>query len=138
LVLYEAPHRILECVADLVRVLGPDRAVVLARELTKAFETVHTCTLGEAGGWLEADPNRTRGEFVVIVAGAGASSQSETGETGRVLRLLVEALPVKTAVRLAGAITGGSRNELYAQALALKKDASQDAKPRQGRRGRGS
>ena len=136
LVLYEAPHRILECIEDLARVLGPDRTIVLARELTKAFETVHACTLGEARGWLEADPDRTRGEFVVIVAGTGASSRPETGEIERVLRLLVEELPVKTAVRLAGAITGGSRNELYAQALALKKGVPQDAKPRQGRKGR--
>ena len=79
LVLYEAPHRILECVEDLVRVLGAGRTVVLARELTKAFETVHTCTLGEARGWLEADPNRTRGEFVVTVAGAGESSDVGDG-----------------------------------------------------------
>ena len=136
LVLYEAPHRILECVEDLARVLGSGRTVVLARELTKAFETVHACALGEARGWLEADPDRTRGEFVVIVAGAGASSGPETGEGERVLRLLVEELPVKTAVRLAGAITGGSRNELYAQALALKKDVSQEGKPRKGRKGR--
>jgi len=142
LVLYEAPHRILECVEDLASVLGADRGVVLARELTKAFEAVHACTLGEARGWLEADPDRTRGEFVVIVAGAPASSRADSGETERVLRLLAEALPVKTAVRLAGAITGGSRNALYAQALALKKGIPQDARPlrerntRKGRKGR--
>jgi 16S rRNA (cytidine1402-2'-O)-methyltransferase len=136
LVLYEAPHRILECVEDLAHVLGSGRTVVLARELTKAFETVHTCALGEARGWLEDDPDRTRGEFVVIVAGAGASSGSETGEGERVLRLLVDELPVKTAVRLAGAITGSSRNKLYGQALALKKDVSQGTRPRKGRTGR--
>jgi 16S rRNA (cytidine1402-2'-O)-methyltransferase len=125
LVLYEAPHRILECVDDLARVLGPDRAVVLARELTKAFETVHACALGEARAWLEADPDRTRGEFVVIVSGAAAAPDDpRTAEGERVLGLLVEAMPVKTAVQLAAAITGGSRNELYAQALALKKPPS--------------
>lgn len=134
LVLYEAPHRILECVEDLVYVLGSGRTVVLARELTKVFETVHTCALGEARGWLEADPDRRRGEFVVIVAGADASSGLETGEQERVLRLLVGELPVKTAVRIAAAITGGARNDLYAQALALKKDVP--GKPRKGRKGR--
>jgi 16S rRNA (cytidine1402-2'-O)-methyltransferase len=123
LVLYEAPHRILESVDDLARELGPDRAVVLARELTKTFETVHACTLGEARAWLEADPDRTRGEFVVIVSGAAAAEEVRAADGERVLRLLVEAVPVKTAVQLAAAITGGSRNELYAQALALKKEA---------------
>jgi len=132
LVLYEAPHRILECVEDLVHVLGSGRTVVLARELTKAFETVHACTLGEARGWLEADPDRTRGEFVVLVAGAGASSGSETGEEERVLRLLAEELPVKTAVRIAAAITGGSRNDLYARALALRKSTARETRPRKG------
>jgi 16S rRNA (cytidine1402-2'-O)-methyltransferase len=123
LVLYEAPHRILECVDDLARVLGPDRTVVLARELTKAFESVHACALGAAHAWLEADPDRTRGEFVLIVSGAGAPAEPAAAEGARVLRLLLDELPVKTAVRLAVAITGGSRNELYAQALALKADA---------------
>jgi 16S rRNA (cytidine1402-2'-O)-methyltransferase len=135
LVLYEAPHRILECVDDLARVLGPDRTVVLARELTKAFETVHACALGGARAWLEADPDRTRGEFVVIVSGAAAPDEPQTAEGERVLRLLVEAVPVKTAVQLAAAITGGSRNELYAQALALKKAPSPPgSKRRKGRK----
>jgi 16S rRNA (cytidine1402-2'-O)-methyltransferase len=128
--LYEAPHRILECVEDLTAVLGPDRRVVLARELTKAFETVHACALGEARAWLEADPDRTRGEFVVIVSGGAAPDESRTVEGERVLRLLVEAVPVKTAVQLTAAITGGARNELYAQALALKKAAPQRRKGR--------
>jgi 16S rRNA (cytidine1402-2'-O)-methyltransferase len=135
LVLYEAPHRILECVDDLARVLGPDRAVVLARELTKAFETVHACALGEARAWLEADPDRTRGEFVVIVSGAAVPDEPRTADGERVLRLLVDAVPVKTAVQLAAAITGGSRNELYAQALALKKSTPPRGKGRKARDG---
>jgi len=135
LVLYEAPHRIVECVDDLARVLGPDRAVVLARELTKAFETVHACALGEARAWLEADPDRTRGEFVVIVSGAAAPDDPRTADGERVLRLLVDAVPVKTAVQLAAAITGGSRNELYAQALALKKGVPPKRTGRKAREG---
>jgi 16S rRNA (cytidine1402-2'-O)-methyltransferase len=110
LVLYEAPHRIVECVDDLARVLGPDRVIVLARELTKAFETVHACMLGAARAWLEADPDRTRGEFVVIDSGAPAPDEPQTAEGERVLRLLVAAVPVKTAVQLAAAITASSRN----------------------------
>jgi 16S rRNA (cytidine1402-2'-O)-methyltransferase len=130
LVLYEAPHRILECVGDLARVLGPDRTVVLARELTKAFESVHACSLGAARAWLEGDPDRMRGEFVVIVSGAGTPAPPAAAEGERVLRLLLGEMPVKTAVQLAAAITGGARNELYAQALALKAVA----RPKRGAR----
>ena len=121
LVLYEAPHRILECVDDLARVLGPDRSVVLARELTKAFESVHACALSEGRAWLEADPDRTRGEFVVIVSGAPAP-RSDGAEDERVLAVLLGEVPVKTAVKLAAALTGGSRNALYEAALRLGGD----------------
>jgi len=123
LVLYEAPHRIRECVEDLARVLGPDRTVVLARELTKAFESVHACALGAAHAWLAGDPDRARGEFVVIVPGARTPAAPAAAEGERVLRLLLDEVPVKAAVRLAAAITGGARNELYARALELKPGA---------------
>lgn len=124
LVLYEAPHRIVECVADLAAVLGSGRTLVLARELTKVFETVHVCALGAARAWLEADADRRRGEFVLVVAGAtggAAAARAAAGE--RVLRLLLADLPVKRAVRLAADITGARKNELYALALALKETA---------------
>ena len=134
LVFYEAPRRILESVDDLATVLGPERAVVFARELTKAFETVHACALGEAHAWLEGDPDRTRGEFVVLVAGAAAPAEPRAADGERVLRLLLDELPVKTAVKLAAAITGGARNALYEQALALKQ-APADGK-RKGRKAR--
>jgi len=70
LVFYEAPHRIVECVADLCAVLGGERQIVLAREITKLFETIHACMLRDAEAWLMADSNRQRGEFVVLVSGA--------------------------------------------------------------------
>jgi len=121
LVFYEAPHRIVESVADLAAVLGGERTVVLARELTKVFESVHACTLGAARAWLEADPDRRRGEFVVVVAGVtGARAAARAAEGERVLRLLLADLPVKRAVRLAADITGARKNDLYALALALK------------------
>jgi 16S rRNA (cytidine1402-2'-O)-methyltransferase len=119
LVFYEAPHRVLECVDDLAAVLGGERTVVLARELTKAFETVHVGPLGAARAWLEADPNRVRGEFVVLVAGAAPEADARAREGERVLGRLLAALPVKTAVRLAAEITGASRNALYDKALTL-------------------
>lgn len=122
LVFYEAPHRILESVDDLAAALGPERTVVVARELTKLFETVHVCRLGEARAWLEADPNRCRGEFVLVVSGATtdeAAARAAEGE--RVLGLLLDELPVKSAARLAAEITGARKNDLYARALALQK-----------------
>ncbi|MBI5911005.1 MAG: rRNA (cytidine-2'-O-)-methyltransferase, partial [Betaproteobacteria bacterium] len=121
LVFYEAPHRVTQCVADLAAMLGAERDIVIARELTKLFETIHRCRLDEAGDWLAADPNRQRGEFVLIVA--GAREQAREGlpaEAERVLRLLLAELPLKQSAALAAAITGARKNELYARALALR------------------
>lgn len=119
LVFYEAPHRVLESVEALAVAFGPERTVVFARELTKLFETIHACPLGEALEWLQADANRQRGEFVLLVEGAPEDADDGAGE--RVLRLLLaEGLPVKQCAKLAAEITGASKNELYQKALALK------------------
>lgn len=123
LVFYEAPHRILDTVAALLAVFGAQRTLVMARELTKLFESIHSCPLGEALPWLQADINRQRGEFVLLLTGApeGASGGTER-EGERVLALLLEeGLPVKQAAKLAHAITGAAKNALYERALALKK-----------------
>lgn len=118
LVFYEAPHRVVDTVADLAVVLG-DRTLVIARELTKLFETIHACSLGEAVAWLQADANRQRGEFVLMVSGAAADADDGEGE--RVLKLLLdEGLPVKQAAKLAAAITGDGKNALYERALQLR------------------
>ncbi len=77
LVFYETPHRILECVAALAEVLGTHRQLVIARELTKLFETIHICTLDNALAWLQADTNRQKGEFVLLLS--GAEIQEEKG-----------------------------------------------------------
>lgn len=119
LVFYEAPHRVLESVEALAAAFGPVRTIVFARELTKLFETIHACPLGEALEWLKADANRQRGEFVLLVEGAPEDADDGAGE--RVLRLLLaEGLPVKQCAKLAAEITGASKNELYQKALALK------------------
>ena len=119
LVFYEAPHRILEAVASLALVLGSQRTLVLARELTKMFETIHSCPLGEAHDWLLADSNHQRGEFVLLVS--AAPELADEGEGERVLKLLLdEGLPVKQAAKLAHAITGMAKNALYELALRLK------------------
>lgn len=117
LVFYEAPHRILECVADLQSVLQGPRQIVIARELTKLFETVHSCPLADALDWLSADPNRQRGEFVLLVTGAEARTDAAAAEGERILSLLIEELPLKQAVQLAARISGDSRNRLYEHAL---------------------
>jgi 16S rRNA (cytidine1402-2'-O)-methyltransferase len=118
LVFYEAPHRIRETVDDLAAVLG-ERTLVIARELTKLYESIHSGPLGEAGAWLDGDPNRQRGEFVLVVSGAAPACGSGDGE--RVLALLLgEGLPVKQAARIAAALSGEPKNALYAAALRLR------------------
>lgn len=118
LVFYEAPHRVLETVADLASVFG-ERTLVIARELTKLFESIHSGPLTAALDWLKEDPNRQRGEFVLMLSGAPAGADDGEGE--RVLKLLLaDGLPVKQAAKLAAAITGRAKNALYERALALK------------------
>lgn len=123
LVFYEAPHRILECVADLVVVLGGDRQITIARELTKMFETIHTCALGDALTWLQADANQQKGEFVLLVSGAEIRDETEISDQARrTLILLLADLPLKQAVKLAAEITDENKKALYALALALKEE----------------
>ena len=119
LMFYEAPHRIVECVADLCAVLGGERQIVLAREITKLFETIHVCTLHDAETWLQFDSNQQRGEFVVLVSGAMPQAGLAV-EILNMLSLLLEELPLKQAVQLAAKISGAPRNELYQHALILK------------------
>lgn len=120
LIFYEAPHRIVECVADLCAVLGGERQIVLAREITKLFETIHSCPLRDAEAWLLSDSNQQRGEFVVLVSGA-VPQPGLPAEARRVLETLLGELPLKQAVQLATQISGAGRNELYQLALQLKK-----------------
>jgi 16S rRNA (cytidine1402-2'-O)-methyltransferase len=120
LVFYEAPHRIDAALADLCELLGAARRIVIARELTKLFETMHACTLGEARQWLAADANRARGEFVLIVEGA-ADADDEPDRARRVLEVLLAEVPLAQAVALAARITGAKKNALYALALAMRK-----------------
>ena len=117
---YEAPHRILECTEDLHAVFGDEREIVFAREITKLFESIHRCKLGEAMDWLNSDPNNQRGEFVLLVSGATPNAKGWTPATERTLALLLEELPLKQAVQLAVKITGANKNELYQRALALQ------------------
>lgn len=116
MVFYEAPHRIVECVADLAQVFGEAREILIAREMTKLHEQIVRMPLGETAAWFAGDANRVRGEFVLVLAGAPAGEGLDA-EAVRVLDLLLAELPVKTAARLAAEITGAPRNALYALAL---------------------
>jgi 16S rRNA (cytidine1402-2'-O)-methyltransferase len=119
LVFYEAPHRVVECVADLCAVFGGKRQIVVAREITKLFETIHACALQDAEAWLLGDSNQQRGEFVLLVSGA-LPQLGLSVETLNTLSLLLEELPLKQAVQLAAKISGANRNELYQRALEIK------------------
>lgn len=121
LVFYEAPHRIVECIEDLDLVLGSERRITIARELTKTFETFHQCNLAEAKAWLESDSNQQRGEFVLLVETAPLVDAAPIDEEAeRILRLLLTDLPLKQAVKLAAEITSVKKNLLYEFALKIK------------------
>ncbi len=115
-VLMEAPHRI-EALATALGALG-ERPVTVARELTKQFEEITTVAASDLTAWLAEQPNRLRGEFVLVVH--PAKIEQQPGPDVRVLKLLLAELPLKTAVKLAVEITGVGRNVLYEQALAFK------------------
>jgi 16S rRNA (cytidine1402-2'-O)-methyltransferase len=123
LIFYEAPHRILECLQDMELVFGPERPALLARELTKTFETLKGLPLGELRQFVESDSNQQRGECVVLVAGwtAPESEDAVSSEAMRVLNLLLEEMPLKRAAALAAQITGERKNVLYQVALDKQK-----------------
>ena len=120
-VLLEAPHRIGE-LAQALAVLGT-RPVTLARELTKQFEEITTQPAQALTAWLDGSPQRSRGEFVVLLHPVPVAGTD--GERLRVLRLLLKELPLKTAVRVAAEVTGASRNVLYDTALGWKREADE-------------
>jgi len=113
LVFYESSHRIGESLADMRAAFGDDRPAVLARELTKLFETVLDGTLAELHARVEADADQRKGEFVLMVQGAGDDADAQLAEGRRVHALLAPHLPPSTAARLAADITGAPRKALY-------------------------
>lgn len=114
LIFYEAPHRILETLQDMLAVFGAEREVVIAREMTKTFETIKGDTLAAMVDWVAADSNQQRGEIVLMVHGATKPENAEiSAEQERIMRVLLEELPVKQAATLGAKITGLKRNFLY-------------------------
>lgn len=121
-VLYEAPHRIAKTLAELAGRFGPDREVVLARELSKKFEEVARLPLGRAAEWLAA-PHRQQGEFVIVLSGREMRAGSATPgvDADHVLEILLESLAPSEAAKLAARITGVPKGELYRKALSRRK-----------------
>jgi len=123
LIFYEAPHRILECLQDMEKVFGGERPALLARELTKTFETLKGLPLAELRAFVEADSNQQRGECVVLVAGwtAPVSDEAVSAEVMRILDVLLAEMPLKRAAAVAAEITGVRKNLLYQVALEKQK-----------------
>ena len=118
MVFYETPHRIVDSLVDLCEALGPERVVVLARELTKTFETIHSDSAGNLLAWVKADPNQQKGEIVLVVQGCSKPRTKEISpETERILRLLMAELSLKQAVKLTVEITGERKKGVYRAAL---------------------
>ncbi len=128
LVFYEAPHRVAETLADLAQAFGADRAGVLARELTKLHETVYADALGALAARAATDADMTRGDAVIVVAGAVATEDGDAAagsvDVRTLLRALLAELPVSRAVDVVVKATGQRRNRVYAMALEMRGDAA--------------
>jgi len=120
LVFYEAPHRLATTLADMVGGFGAGRHAAIAREMTKMHETLYRGTLGTLADAARKDSDMTRGEIVIVVAGAAGTTDAEAERGASLLRVLLAELPLKQAVDLAVKATGAQRNALYKQALAIK------------------
>lgn len=121
LIFYESPHRIVETLADMAEVFGSEREVVMARELTKTYETFLFGSLASVHQQVTDDLNQQKGEIVLILRGADEAELSpDNDEKDRILKLLMDELPLKQAAALAAKVTGGQKNALYQRALELK------------------
>ena len=120
LVFYEAPHRLRESLEDLAGAFGVERPAAVARELTKKFETVYRGTLGSLAQQAARDADMSRGEIVLVVQGAARRTAADDADADRVLRVLLDELPVSQAARIAAQLTGRPRKDLYERALRLR------------------
>jgi 16S rRNA (cytidine1402-2'-O)-methyltransferase len=117
LIFYESTHRLLESLQDMVTVWGTDRYVVLAREITKTWESIQGAPVGELLAWVLEDENRRKGEMVLIVEGFHAEEDALPPEALRTLALLQKELPLKKAAQITAEIHGVKKNALYKYAL---------------------
>jgi len=120
LIFYEAPHRLLDTLADMAVVFGANRHVVLARELTKTFETLKGDAVAALLEWASHDPDQQKGEMVLLVAGVSAAeNDAPDSEAQRILKILLDELPLSQASALTAKITGGKKKPLYQLGLSL-------------------
>ena len=122
LVFYEAPHRIVDTLAAMVEVFGPEREAVIAREITKTFETVKRSPLQALMEFARDDTNQQKGEIVLVVSGSRRSNAELDPATGRLLQRLVEELPAKKAAAVVADWTGLRKKDLYDYLLSVKDD----------------
>lgn len=121
LIFYEAPHRLLSTLEALIDVFGENRRCVVARELTKVYESIIDGTVKELLSWYQENPTKVKGEIVILVEGAEEQMvETATVNPDTVLKILLEELPVKQAAALASKITGERKNVLYEKALKMK------------------
>lgn len=120
MVFYDAPRRAIDTIKDIVTTLGGERYVVIARELTKTFETIHSDTAEQLLAWLEQDPNQLKGEMVLIIEGYKADPDEISAEVIKTLTLLLAEMKPKKACAIAAEIHGVKKNALYDIALSLK------------------
>lgn len=113
LVFYEAPHRLQGTLADLVQCLGGEREAVLARELSKAFETVRRSSLDDLVAFVAADSNQCRGEIVLLVAGTAARDPGVDPALAELMQSLSERMPPREAAALLATYSGVRKNRLY-------------------------
>jgi 16S rRNA (cytidine1402-2'-O)-methyltransferase len=121
-ILLEAPHRI-EALASALGVLG-DRPITVGRELTKQFEEIATVPAKDLSAWLSGNAQRTRGEFALVVH-AQIQERADGADNDRLLKILMQELPLKTAVKVAAEISGEAKNALYDRALELKQTSAE-------------
>jgi 16S rRNA (cytidine1402-2'-O)-methyltransferase len=121
LIFYEAPHRLVETLRDMVRMFGAERSASISRELTKRFETTYSGTLAQLSEAAERDSDMTRGEIVIVVSGAPQTSAALEFDSDTLLRALLGELSPSQAARIAARLTGGKRSDLYEAALRLGK-----------------
>ncbi len=122
LIFYESPHRILDTLKDMTDIFGAERESVMARELTKKFETIKRAPLAELLSFVKADNDQQKGEFVILIHGAEKEpdTSADTQELQRVLKILLNRVSLKEAVAIAVEITSLKKNQVYEQAVMLK------------------
>lgn len=122
LIFYEAPHRLLDSLRDMQAAFGGEREAVMARELTKTFETIRRSPLAELIDFVAADSNQQRGEIVLLLRGAPAAPSELDPGAEHTMRVLLEELPLKQAAAIGAKLTGLRKNDLYQWALGLKRE----------------